>query len=63
MIAPLMRWDHSEDWFVMKFEVKRAGDSGERKVKLSFDEYGYISGHIIDGKYHLFCFYVLYCRV
>lgn len=53
MIAPLMRWNHTEDWFVMKFEVKRAGNSGERKVKVSLDEYSYISGHVIDGKINL----------
>lgn len=49
MIAPRLRWDHSEDRFVMKFEVKRVGDSGERKVKLSLEEYKDISGHVIDG--------------
>lgn len=59
MIAPMMRWDHSEDWFVMKFEVKRISDSGERKVKLSLDKYGYIGGHIIDGKCNLFFFHML----
>lgn len=56
MIAPLLRWDHSEDWFVMKFEVRRAANSGERKVKLSLDEQIYIAGHIIDGIIHFFLF-------
>lgn len=49
MIAPLIKWDHTEDWFVMKFSVQKGGHSGERKVALSLDEDAYISGHIIDG--------------
>lgn len=50
MIAPLIKWNHSEDWFVMKFETKQSGRSGERKVTISLDEKAYISGHVIDGK-------------
>lgn len=50
MIAPLIRWDHTEDWFVMKFSLNKGGQSGERKVTLSLDEESYMSGHIIDGK-------------
>lgn len=50
MIAPLIKWDHTEDWFVMKFALNKGGQSGERKVTLSLDEEPYMSGHIIDGK-------------
>lgn len=49
MIAPLIKWDHSENWYFMKFELKNSGQSGERKVTLSLDENAYIAGHIIDG--------------
>lgn len=51
MISPLIKWDHSEDWFVTKFEMQRV-KSGERKVKfaLSDQDYKYISGHMIDGR-------------
>lgn len=50
MISPLIKWDHSEDWYVMKFSIQKSG-SGERKVTISLDEDDYMSGHIIDGEY------------
>ena len=50
MIAPLIKWDHTEDWFVMKFFVQKGGHSGERKVAVSLDADAYMSGHIIDGE-------------
>lgn len=52
MIAPLVRWEHSEDWFVTKFELQRSTRSGERKVKMSLtdQDYDFIVGHSIDGK-------------
>ncbi|XP_055326066.1 fatty acid synthase-like [Sitodiplosis mosellana] len=50
MISPLIKWDHTEDWFVMKFFVQKGGHSGERKVSVSLDVDPYISGHIIDGR-------------
>lgn len=52
MIAPLVRWEHSEDWFITKFELQRSTRSGERKVKITLtdQDYDFISGHTIDGK-------------
>lgn len=55
MISPLIKWDHTEDWFVMKFSVHKEGQSGERKVTLSLDDDPYMAGHIIDGKYYFIC--------
>lgn len=51
MISPLIRWEHSEDWFVTKFELQRSTRSGERKVKVSLtdQDYDFITGHAIDG--------------
>lgn len=51
MISPLIKWDHSEDWYVPKFEVLRKSESGERKVKISLNDtdYEHVSGHTIDG--------------
>lgn len=51
MISPLVRWEHSEDWFVTKFELQRSTRSGERKVKISLNDqdYDFIAGHAIDG--------------
>lgn len=50
MIAPLIKWDHTEDYFVTKFSMQKGAYSGERNVTLSLEEDNYISGHIIDGK-------------
>lgn len=50
LISPLIKWDHTEDWFVMKFSLQKGGQGGERKVILSLDTDNYISGHVIDGK-------------
>lgn len=54
MIAPLVRWEHGDDWFVTKFELQRSTRSGERKVKISLNDqdYDFIVGHAIDGTYH-----------
>lgn len=51
MLSPLVRWEHSEDWFVPKFELQRTSNSWERKVKVSLKDQDYdsIDGHIIDG--------------
>ena len=37
MISPLIKWDHTEDWFVMKYSDHKGGFSGERQVSLSLD--------------------------
>lgn len=50
MISPIVKWDHTEDWYVMTFAIQKGAHSGERKVTLSMDEDGYIAGHVIDGK-------------
>lgn len=50
MIAPFIKWDHTEDYFVTKFSLQKGDYSGERKVTLSLEEESYIAGHIIDGK-------------
>lgn len=49
-ISSLIKWDHHEDWFVVRFENLRAAKSGERKVTVSLEENPHISGHVIDGK-------------
>jgi fatty acid synthase, animal type len=52
MISPLIRWEHSEDWFVTKFESQKSNRSGERHViiNLADQEFEYIKGHTIDGE-------------
>ncbi|XP_037954847.1 fatty acid synthase isoform X2 [Teleopsis dalmanni] len=51
-ISSLIKWDHSEDWFVTRYENMKTRASGERilKVNIGSDDDEYISGHVIDGK-------------
>ncbi|XP_017118527.1 fatty acid synthase [Drosophila elegans] len=51
-ISSLIRWDHSENWFVTKYENMKTKSSGERvfPVNLASDNEEFLSGHIIDGK-------------
>lgn len=52
MIAPLIKWDHSQDWLVVRYGEKSKDIIFERKitVSLSNEECSYMKGHIIDGK-------------
>ena len=52
MIAPHIKWDHSEDHYVMRFDDNEEGKSAERKVTISLTdvEFEFIQGHCIDGK-------------
>lgn len=55
-ISPLIKWDHSDSYYVTKFELKKTPESGERRVKISLasEDYAYVAGHNIDGNYLLF---------
>jgi fatty acid synthase len=57
MIAPHIKWDHSEDHYVMRFEDCTEGRSAERKVPISLNdvEFDFIQGHCIDGNDRLIC--------
>ena len=48
----MIRWDHSKDWFITRYESYQYCKSTERYVEilLSDEDYDYMSGHIIDGK-------------
>ncbi|XP_011305442.1 fatty acid synthase [Fopius arisanus] len=52
MLSPLIKWDHSEDWFVTSYRTLEKIDSGERVVELAMtdEDYEYMEGHVIDGK-------------
>ena len=51
MIAPLIRWEHSEDWYVTSYQMQEKIKSGERTVVITLkdDELEYLSGHVVDG--------------
>lgn len=54
MIAPLIKWEHSQEWMVPNFsKQKDKSNAGERKVTINIKDssiYQYITGHVIDGK-------------
>ncbi|XP_070493817.1 fatty acid synthase-like [Chironomus tepperi] len=52
MISPNIKWDHSDDHYVMRFDDKDDGKSSSRKVTISLGEleYEFIKGHCIDGR-------------
>ncbi|XP_012280372.1 fatty acid synthase [Orussus abietinus] len=49
MISPCIRWDHSEDFFVMSQKVEEM--SGERTLNISLrnEQYEYMDGHVVQG--------------
>ncbi|KAJ4448693.1 hypothetical protein ANN_00083 [Periplaneta americana] len=52
MISPLIRWEHSEDWHVMSYNVQSTLKYGEKSwdIDLDDDMLEYLSGHVIDGR-------------
>lgn len=52
MIAPLIKWDHSQDWFVAEYDMNSTAITSERKitVELKSEDQKYMAGHIIDGE-------------
>lgn len=49
MIGPLIKWDHSEDHFVTRYETKTAKSERMYAVNLSDPDYNFVAGHTIDG--------------
>jgi hypothetical protein len=50
MISPFIKWDHSEDYFVMNYATKAPRSERTFSVSINDAEFEYISGHLIDGK-------------
>lgn len=52
MISSLMKWDHSEDWHVSKFENIKSDQTGEKlyHIGIKTDSGEFLEGHTIDGK-------------
>lgn len=57
-ISPLIKWNHSEDWFVAFYQPQGEIKSGERifKIDLRENEWAYLSGHVIDGSEKFSCY-------
>ncbi|XP_071447989.1 fatty acid synthase-like [Hetaerina americana] len=52
MISPLVRWEHSDDWFVTEYKMEEKITSGERAVAINLaeEEDEFYAGHVIDGR-------------
>ncbi|XP_011313292.1 fatty acid synthase [Fopius arisanus] len=52
MISPLVRWEHSDDWYVTSYRMQEKITSGERVMELTLadEDYEYMGGHVIDGR-------------
>lgn len=54
MLAPMIKWDHEQDYKVAKFDATKDITS-ERKVTILLreEDHQYMAGHIIDGMFHV----------
>lgn len=50
MISPLIKWDHSEDHFVTRFEARVPKAERSFSINIGEQEHEFISGHTIDGE-------------
>ncbi|XP_018362103.1 PREDICTED: fatty acid synthase [Trachymyrmex cornetzi] len=52
MIAPSIRWEHTDDWYVTAFKLQKKVTSGERTLTMNItdENFEYMNGHVIDGK-------------
>ncbi|KAG8225765.1 hypothetical protein J437_LFUL005724, partial [Ladona fulva] len=52
MISPLVRWEHSDEWFVNAYKMEEKITSCERAVavQLTEEEDEFYAGHVIDGR-------------
>ena len=58
MISPLIKWDHSEDHFVMKYDEKLILHR-TFPINISDSEHEFVTGHTIDGLFECFSFVTL----
>ncbi|KAJ8668370.1 hypothetical protein QAD02_010033 [Eretmocerus hayati] len=51
-ISPLIKWDHSEDWFVCSGKEGQENSPNGRSVQVSLKngEYSLVADHIVDGR-------------
>lgn len=52
MISPLIRWDHTEDFFVMQHSQKEKIDTRETvmSINVADEEFIYLKGHVVNEK-------------
>jgi fatty acid synthase, animal type len=50
MISSLIKWDHSENHFVTRYEDNATKSVWVVTINISESDYEYVAGHQIDGK-------------
>ncbi|XP_023289558.1 fatty acid synthase [Orussus abietinus] len=52
MIAPHIKWEHSDDWYVTSYRMQEKIVSGERivEVTLADEDFEFMAGHVISGR-------------
>ncbi|KAF5284901.1 hypothetical protein FQA39_LY16856 [Lamprigera yunnana] len=52
MISPLIKWNHSDDWFVPTFQVQENVETGESSITFTpkDPDWIFITGHVIDNR-------------
>ncbi|KAK0176607.1 hypothetical protein PV328_000726 [Microctonus aethiopoides] len=52
MISPLIKWDHSYDWFIYQFKEQDKLECSVRTVEVDLTDevFEYMVGHVIDGR-------------
>lgn len=51
MISSLIKWDHSEDHFVTRYEAKASRSERQFTVNIGDQDYDFVAGHAIDGEF------------
>lgn len=51
MISPVIKWDHSEDYYVGKFNPIDWFEKRDVLINISDKDFEHIQGHVIDGNY------------
>lgn len=51
-ISSLIKWEHSDDWYVTAYKTQEKITSGERRVEVTLEDEGFefMAGHVIDGR-------------
>lgn len=52
MISPLIKWDHTEDWFALSYRPEDHPKVFNLKFGIDArdSEWSYIKGHVVEGK-------------
>lgn len=54
MLSPLIKWDHSENYFVPSYDLSIARSERRFEIDIADSDFEFVNGHAIDGK-NKFC--------